>query len=81
MLFDTCINNKALSDTHAEVAAKTSMVRALVIKASANAKQAENKTIRPSFRAFELTRQSVTTDRTGKIEATTVERILRIEHR
>jgi hypothetical protein len=57
------------------------MVRAFVIKASANAKQAENKTIRPSFRAFELTRQSVTTERTGKIEATTVERILRIEHR
>jgi len=45
-------NSKALSETHAEVAAKTSMIRALVIKASANAKQAENKTIRPSFRAY-----------------------------
>jgi hypothetical protein len=65
--------------THAEVAAKTSIVRAFVIRASTNAKQAENRTIRPSFKAFEFTRKSVTTDKTGRIEATTVERILRIE--
>jgi hypothetical protein len=73
------IITKVGCETHAEVAAKTSIVRALVIRASTNAKEAENRTIRPSFRAFEFTRKSVITESTGRIEAITVERTLRIE--
>ena len=55
-----------------DVAAKTSIFFALVIRLSARAKQAEKMTIMPIFSVLDSTENRATVDRTGRMVATTV---------
>ena len=62
------------ASTYADVAAKTSIFRALVIRARASAKQVEKTTIMPIFKESDSRTKRTTMDRTGRMAAITVVR-------
>lgn len=61
--------------TYAAVAAKISIRRAFVIRASASEKHAENNVIMINLSAFDDTKNSAITDTSGSKDATTVVKI------
>lgn len=79
--YQSATNLTVLGETYVEVAAKTSIFRALVMRAKKRAKTAEATTIRPSRNASLRAKYCSITEHSGSSEAMTVVSALRIDAR